>query len=141
MKTAVHSTQGITLIEIMLSITVLAIGMLGLLQAFPRGTAASRIIELQVTANQLAQEKLESFGALAYEDIAVGTLENNVRVSVDSQSTFYDFLRTATVSLVDQNLAPSGTDLGFKKITVTITWPHPIGGSTGSNTLVTLRSK
>ncbi|MBI1961616.1 MAG: prepilin-type N-terminal cleavage/methylation domain-containing protein [Parcubacteria group bacterium] len=141
MQQGASQKEGITLIEIMIAITVLSIGILGLLQAFPRGTAASRVVELSVAANQLAQEKLESFAATAYEDIAAGMLEDGVRVSVDSQSPFYDFLRTTTVALLDANLAEAQTDLGLKKITVTVEWPYPIGGGTGSNTLITLRSR
>ena len=141
MQQPASQKEGITLIEIMISMTVLSIGILGLLQAFPRGSAASRVVELSVTANQLAQEKLESFAALAYEDIAAGTLENEVRVSVDIQSPFYDFLRTTAVALLDENLLETQTDIGLKKITVTVEWPYPIGGGTGRTALITLRSR
>ncbi len=141
MQQGAPQKEGITLIEIMIAITVLSIGILGLLQAFPRGSAANRAVELSVAANQLAQEKLESFAALAYEDIAAGTLENGVRVSPDSQSPFYHFLRTTTVALLDANLAEAQTDLGLKKITVTVEWPYPIGGGTGRTALLTVRSR
>jgi len=125
----------------MISISVLAIGILGLLQAFPQGTSAGRVVQLGLTANQLAQEKLESFQALAYEDISVGIIETNVRADTDVVSPFYDFLRTTTVTLVDQNMQDTQTDVGLKKITVTVSWPYPISGGASSNTLITIRSK
>ena len=121
--------------------TVLAIGILGLLRAFPQATTAERTLELEAVANHLAQEKMESFQSLAYEDIAVGMLESGVRVDTDTASPFFIFTRTTSVSYVDQNLAESPADLNLKRITITISWPHPAGTDTSTATLVTIRSK
>ena len=135
------NNKGISLIEIIISISILSIGILGLLQAFPRGVATQRIIELESIGNHLAQEKLEEFASFAYDDILVGTLENQIRMSVDQADPFYDYKRTTVVALVDQNLAPSGSDVGLKKITITLTWPRPLSTTDASQTLVTLVSK
>ncbi|MDP3995465.1 MAG: prepilin-type N-terminal cleavage/methylation domain-containing protein [Patescibacteria group bacterium] len=139
MTALTQDNRGITLIEVLLSVTLLSVGILGLLQAFPRATEAQYALEREVIANHLAQEKLESFMQLAYEDVALGTLENNVAVEPDPQSPFHPFMRTTTVQYVDENLSPSGSDAGLKRITVVISWAHP--GGTGQVSLTTLRSK
>lgn len=139
MKHIRNNQNGITLIEVLLSVTLLSVGILGLLQAFPRASEAQYALEREVIANHLAQEKLESLMQLAYEDIATGTLENNVAVAPDPQSPFHPFYRTTTVQTVDANLSPSGSDVGLKRVMVVISWEHP--GGTGTASLVTLRSK
>jgi type II secretory pathway pseudopilin PulG len=133
--------HGIGLIEIIISISVLAIGILGLLQAFPRAAAVQRTIELETIGNQLAQEKLELLAAVAYEDISVGTIENQVRVETDSTHPLYDFTRTTVVELLDQNMLPSGPDVGIKKITITIGWPRPLNSAASTSELITIVSE
>lgn len=136
-----RENQGITIVEVLISMAVLSIGILGLLRAFPQATIAERTLELEAVANHLAQEKMESFQGLAYEDIAVGALEDSVRVDADITSPFYMFFRATSVAYVDQNLATSQADLGLKRISTTISWPHPSGSGTSTASLVTLRSK
>ncbi|MBI2050720.1 MAG: prepilin-type N-terminal cleavage/methylation domain-containing protein [Parcubacteria group bacterium] len=136
-----RDNRGITLVEVLISMAVLSIGILGLLQAFPLATRTERSLEMEAIANHLAQEKMESFQALAYEDIAIGTLESGVAADADITSPFYIFTRTTTVAYVDQNLATSQTDLDLKRISITISWPRPSGAGTSTTSLVTLRSK
>jgi len=138
--TSHKQTNGIGLIEVIISITVLAIGLLGLLQAFPTGTEAGKDIEFASIASYLAQSRLEELATLQYEDIAEGTLETDVHVNPDTNSPFYNFLRTTTVAYLDENLDPNVTDLGLKKITITITWPPVLDGDPQSTQLVTMIS-
>ena len=136
-----RNAAGIGLIEIMISITVLSIGILGLLQAFPQATSTQRTIENQTIANQLAQEKIENFSAIAYENITVGAIENAVRISSDPSSEYYRFKRTVIVELVDQNMQASAADIGLKKITVKIEWPRPLSANNDFASIITLASK
>ena len=136
-----NQNKGIGLIEIIVSISILSVGILGILQAFPRGTAAQRALELETIANHLAQEKIEQIIISPYDDITVGTQELEVRVEPDSSSSFYKFKRTIVVGLVDENLLTTETDIGLKKITITISWPRPMDSGTDSTTLITLLSK
>ncbi len=133
--------QGVGLIEIMISVTVLAIGLLGLLRAFPQGIAVEKSLEYATIGSQLAQAKLEEYAATPYDEIGTGLIENQVRVNTDSSSILYHFLRTTTVSLVDSNLSVSGTDIGLKKVTITIAWPSTFGGSNRSTSVTTLVSE
>ncbi|MEK7125548.1 MAG: prepilin-type N-terminal cleavage/methylation domain-containing protein [Patescibacteria group bacterium] len=136
-----NNQPGITLIEIMISITLLAVGILGVIQAFPRGLAIERDVELMTIAEQLAQAKQEQLVAASYDEIPAGTLENAVRVSSNPSSPLYDFLRTTTIALVDSNLAPSGTDIGLKKIIISIQRPATFGQANSTTTITSLKAK
>ena len=133
--------SGVGLIEIIISISILSIGILGLLQAFPRGTKAMRALELETIANHLAQERIEEFAADSYDDIAVGILESQVRVESDTSSPFYRFKRSVVVGFVDEDLIVSAEDIGLKKINVTIEWQRPLDGADDSASLITLISE
>ncbi len=133
--------SGIGLIEVIISISVLGIGILGLLQAFPRGTSVERDIELTTIGHHLAQEKIEEIVSLNYGEIAIGIIENQVRVDTDPTSDFYDFLRTTEVWLLDQNLIVSGSDIGLKKIRVTIEWISVFGGPNRDTSITTMISE
>ncbi|MBU2575553.1 prepilin-type N-terminal cleavage/methylation domain-containing protein [Patescibacteria group bacterium] len=135
------NNQGMSLIEVVISITVLIIGIIGLLQAFPKGISVQHSIELETIANHLAQEKIENISALAYEDITAGTIENQVPMGADPSSEFYKFKRTTIVELVDQNLAQSAQDIGLKKITITVEWPKPLSDEADFASIITLVSE
>lgn len=136
-----NNPAGIGLIEIMLSVTILAIGILGILQAFPQGVATEKHLEYAAIASQLGQAKLEQLASQPYDSLTPGTLESQVHISSDPASSFYPFLRTTAVALLDQNLAPSGADVGLKKISITIFWPAVFGGGQKQISLTTLISK
>lgn len=136
-----NNKQGITLIEIMISITLLAVGILGVIQAFPRGLSAEKDIELITIAEQLAQAKLEQLVAVNYGEIPAGPLENAVRVSSNPSSPLYDFLRTTAITLVDSDLADTGTDIGLKKIVVSIQRPAIFGNTNRTTTITSLKAK
>jgi len=140
MPYAKKNTQGIGLIEIIISVSVLTVGLLGLLQAFPRGIATEKGLEYATIASELAQARLEEYVSYAYADIATGTIEAQVPVSADTGSLLHKFLRTTEVSLVDQFLNVTETDIGLKRITVTIAWPSTTGGAARTTTVRTLVS-
>jgi len=143
MDTRKHTinTKGIGLIEVVISVTVLAVGLFGLLQAFPHGVQAEKDIEFASIASYLAQAKLEELATLSYDEITPGTLESGAHANSNTDSPFYNFLRTTTVELLDENLTASVTDIGFKKISVVITWPPVLGGEQQTTELVTMISK
>ncbi len=136
-----NNKTGITLIEIMISITLLAVGILGVIQAFPRGLAAEKDIELITIAEQLAQAKIEQLTATNYDEIAPGALESAVHVSSNPASPLYDFLRSSTITLVDSNLNSSVTDMGLKTISVSISRPGVLGNPSQTTTITALKAK
>jgi len=132
--------KGISLIEVLISISVLSIGILGLLQAFPHGTSIERDIELTTIGHHLAQSKIEELISLNYSEILTGLIEDNVRVDLDPNSIFYNFKRSTYVTLVDENIQTTETDIGMKKVLVTIYWPSNFGGADRSTSITTLLS-
>lgn len=134
------NNQGITIIEVLLTISILAVGILGLLQAFPRGISTARELESEAVANHLAQSAIEGHIAASYDELLPGELENRIHVTPDENNSLYPYLRSTTIGLVDQNLNPSGQDIGLKKISVTIAWPSVFAGAERSITFTTLIS-
>jgi len=137
----ISNKDGITLIEILITISVLSIGILGPLQAFPYAMKAQRTIELQTIGNHLAQEKFEELFSLSYDQISVGVIEDNQRASSDQSNPLYHFTRTTIIELVDENMLQSQSDIGFKKITTTVYWPKPLDNENNNISLITLISK
>ena len=140
-KQLLSSRSGITIIEVIISVSILAVGILGLLQAFPRGISTSKDVELATVADQLGQAKIEELMAADYNALTPGTLENQARVESDPTNPFYQFKRTSTVELIDAAFASSGADIGLKKITVTVFWPSILGGTDHSVRLIHLKAK
>ncbi len=125
----------------MISLTILAIGILGLLSAFPRGLAVDKQLEYAAVGANLAQAKMEELSSRPYDSLPPGSLENQIRVGSDPASLLYSFFRSTEVALLDQDLNPGVSDIGLKKITVTVNWPATLGGGQKQFSLSTLISK
>lgn len=133
--------NGIGLVEVVISMAVIIVGILGLLLAFGRGGGFGKMLYDQSPALEFAQAKIEELSGLTYENVPAGTIENRARMSTSTADYFYNFTRSALVELVDQNLAPSGADIGLKKITVTVYFPTGYSGAEQEVKLVYLKSK
>lgn len=114
--------QGFTLVEVVVAISILVVGILAIIQLFPIGMTANRISRQTTQANNLAQEKMEEIISFHYDDLTTGIIENRAKVDTDPQNQFYAYERQVEANLVDKNLAISQTDIGLKKITVTVWW-------------------
>ena len=122
LQTTNHKLQtksGFTLLEVLVALSVFVIAVVVIIQLFPVGLKSSRASKNETTAINLAQAGLENAKGTAYNDV---TSESRTRVSSDPTSPFYNFERESSVQFVDTNLDTSETDLGLKKITVTIFW-------------------
>lgn len=119
------NNQGISIIEAVLATAVLAIGILSIITLFPMALKISRGAEQETVAANLAQGKIEEIFSLGYENIATGTIEERHRLSTDPANPFYNYERQTVSQLVDGDLNNSVTDLGLKKITVTMYWQTP----------------
>jgi len=113
--------KGFTIIEVIVALTVFTIGVLGIEAYFATSsrltTAASRIS----TASNLAQGIIDNEAASAYDALIPGT-GAKVRVSTDPASPFYNYQQQIIISLIDNNLNASATDIGLKKINVKVFW-------------------
>lgn len=118
--------KGFTLIEATIAIFVLIIGLTAVTQLFPFSLKISGDSQNITTASVIALEKIEEMRASNYDDITVGTIEVKHRMSADPTNYLYNYQRETAVAAVDGNLNNSPTDVGLKKIIVTVFWQSPL---------------
>lgn len=122
MSSSQNKPKGFTLIESTIAIVVLLVGLLAVMQFFPFSIQIIGDANNRTIASNLALSKLEEIKSQSYDDISTGTLEAKQVVSADSTSYLYNYQREAIVEFIDSNFDPSGSDVGLKKITVTVYW-------------------
>lgn len=132
MLKSANNHQGISMIEAILAVAVLTIGILVIVTLFPFALKISKSSEQETIAADLAQAKIEEIFSLGYNDISNGIVEARHHLASDPQNPFYDYERQTVVQLVNGNLANSATDLGLKKVTVTVFYKTPMLNSSSS---------
>ncbi len=133
--------KGLSLIESMVAITILVVGILGIVQAFPYGLKIDKDASSLTIANNLAQEKIEEQISLGYDNISVGEIEAKHRLSDESDEPYYNFWRETNVQYVDGDLNPSSTDTGLKEITTTVYWVRNLDNKEENTKVISLISK
>lgn len=116
------NNKGIGLIEVMVTITVILIGIIAVARIFPIAFKVGKSAEQATIATNLAQSKIEEMFYLDYDNISIGTVEAKARLSADPDNPFYFYQRETLVEYVDENLDTSGSETGMKKITVNAYW-------------------
>lgn len=116
------NNTGFTLIEIIISISILSVALIATLSLFPKGLQLGRESKETSVATSLAQEKIEEIIAMSYDEIPTGIVEDRSPVETDPQSQFSIYEREALADFVDSDLNVSATDTEFKKIIVTVYW-------------------
>jgi len=122
-------TKGITLIEIIIAVSILAIGIIGVLQAFPSGLHLAKSSQMTTVASQLAQAKMEETLSKSYQGVSVGTITENY----GDIANFTAYQRVLTINCVrvsDLSVISCDYDLvndpyPMKKIEVTVSWRSP----------------
>jgi prepilin-type N-terminal cleavage/methylation domain-containing protein len=111
----VPAERGTTLIELMVALTVLAIGVLAVAQLFPAGSRSQVRDRLRTEASQLAREKIEQLEVLDWTDADLATGRHPAGGSeklgsVGALGRYYD-------------VAPMAAPLdNLKQVTVHVTW-------------------
>lgn len=115
--------RSFTMIEAAMAIVILGIGMAPLLGGFVTAANASREAVQASIAQMLAGERMEQIVAARYRNPTGYTLVNEGNFQDEANVTdFATFARTVDVQTVNNSLANSGSDVGIKKVTVTVTW-------------------
>ena len=130
-----------SLLEIMVSLSILVVTFITLMQSFPMALAINKTSENATKASYLAQEKLEELNSLGYNGIAVGAIETKHRLSNTSTDYLYYFQRETMVDYVDSNLQNSVSDTGLKKISVIIYYTNSFLKNEKTYSTVTLISQ
>ena len=126
MKTKFKNQLGMSLLEVMVAFSILTLTFTALMQSFPYSLTINKTSENAAKAAYLAQAKLEELNSLGYGNISTGTIEAKHRLADNPTDYLYYFQRQTTVSLVDGNLADSASDLGLKKISVTVYYSNAL---------------
>ena len=121
-----HPSAGFTIIESAVAIAVLMLGLWAVLQFFPLGIKIIGDSQNLTTASNLAVAQLETVSSLGYESITTGTFEAKQPISSDTSSYLNRYQRQTEVEYLDANFNSSITDVGLKKVTVTVFWLSPI---------------
>ncbi len=108
-----NQPNGFTLIEVIIFIVLIGIIMAGIISPFLNSVVRSEKPEIVASAAFLAQERLEQLQTATYNSIAN-------EASVALTGNYSAFSRQVTVTLLDANLNGSGSDVGYKKVVVTV---------------------
>ena len=128
--------KGFTLIELLISIFVLTIGIFAILHIFPIGTQIQKASQMATVASQLSQQKMEETISQSYFEISTGIIEENY--GFDSNFSLYKRRTEITYFNPDDPTNPPLTDLGIKKIIVTVFWRSFLGVGEKEVVLATL---
>ena len=111
---------GLSLLEVMVSFSILTLTIITLIQIFPLSLSINQSAENATQAAYAAQMKIEELNSLGYDNLGAGVIEAKHRLADDAANYLYYFQRQTAVGYVDGNLQASASDLGLKKITVTV---------------------
>ena len=112
--------KGFTLIEVLITVFILAVAMAGVLAIFPVGIQLERSAKMTNTASWLAQAKVEEISSTPYDEISCGSFVEPYGFDPD----FSSFQRETKINYVDpeQALNSVSFDSGIKKIEVSVIW-------------------
>ncbi len=140
MQLIFKNNLGQSLLEIMVSFSILAIAFISLIQSFPMALNINKTAENATKASYIAQAEIESLYSLGYEHIATGTIETKHRLSADPDDYLYYFQRQTTVTNVNSDLQAVTNDSELKKISVTVYYTNSLSKTEKSYDTTTLIS-
>lgn len=132
----INQQLGLTLVETLLALAIVTLAVTFLVSLFPYGLKTAALSQEETMAAFLAQAKIEELISANYAEVPTQTTVESNLSSVDAD--FTGFSRTTVVSYVDGNLNPYQSDLGLKKISVTVYWQNNLSQATSSLSLISL---
>jgi Tfp pilus assembly protein PilV len=106
----------------MLSIFLFTYGMISVLQIFPVNRRLLEQSKFQTQASFLAQEQMEIVRSVSYASLTTGAYEARAFLPSGAGVFATQFERSTDVSLIDGTYAATNSDVGLKKIVVTVYW-------------------
>jgi len=116
-----QKSYGFTLIEVLIAMSIFAISILSVAGFFVYANKNIRFARNTTIASNLAQKLIEENLAKSYQELNLGT-STKTRFSNDPASSYYSFQYQEEIGLINSDLNPITTDIGLKKILVTIYW-------------------
>jgi len=111
-----HSERGVTLVEMLIALVVLAVGLLAVGQMFPQGERSAIQDRLLVGANYYAQEKLEDLTGRTWLDPLLTDGRHPAGTATESLGTNGSWQRFYQVTAMAAPLD------NLKKLDVTVTY-------------------
>lgn len=113
--------KGLTLIEAIVAVFILAVGIFGILQMFPVALQREHLAKKSTVASYLAQETIEEFLSRSYDSVSM-------EVGTTTTTTTDQYQIEVAINWIDpdNNLQATTTDLGIKKIKVVISWEEGV---------------
>jgi prepilin-type N-terminal cleavage/methylation domain-containing protein len=110
-----YSERGVTMVELMCALAIIAIGVLAMVQLFPAGTRGQTRDHMRTQASGFAQQEVEDLSARGVFDAAM-SVGRHPAAGADTLGTLRSFYRYYNVSQM-----PSPLD-NLYKVAVCITW-------------------
>lgn len=133
-----HFLSAFTMVEVVVAIGVLSMGVLAIVSFFAVSSSLTRLASDQSIASNLAQGYIDKELSLSYDESQVGQT-SPVQVSNDPDSPLSKFSEQTEISLINADLTESATDVGLKKIQVTIFYQE--GNQAKNVILATIKTK
>lgn len=134
--------KGITLIETVIAVSILALGIVGVLQAFPLGAHLAKTAQMSTVATELGQAKIEDEISKSYNDVSINeTVENYNSISdfaAYKRVTQIDCVRASDLVVVNCNYDLLNDPSPMKKVGVTVYWRSTLGLTEKSISLMSL---
>lgn len=134
---SLRDRRAFTLIELILTIVILAIGLFGVMIVFDNTTRAAMEADLKVTAVELGRERLEGiiadkvFRGYSYISLA------NYPAAESLTGTYDRYQRRLNIFEVSpQDLSTPVSGSGYKRIEVTVRWGERVTQQVGLSTVV-----
>jgi prepilin-type N-terminal cleavage/methylation domain-containing protein len=120
---------GMSLVELMIALVVLAVGILAVGRMFPAGARSQAQDRLLISANYYAQEKIEALTGLSWADASLFDGRHPAGIAFDTLGTG-QWLRCYQVTTM------TGTLQNLKKVDVTVNY-HGAGQASRAVTATT----
>lgn len=112
-----------TIIEVVMAIIILSVGLPPLMMAFAESAAQSIAPVNATIASFLATERMEQVIARRYRSTAGYSEVTVANFPAETPvAGFTGFNRSVTMTELDANLNVSGAPVGYRSVTVTVTW-------------------
>ena len=136
-----NNSNGMSLIEVIVSLTILSVVFIGLVTIYPFGLSITGSAEKETVSSFLAQRKLEQLRKQGYKNIGTGIIEEKHRLSSEETDHRYDYQRRTEASYMDSSLSETGSDTGLKKITTTVYYVNDVSKKEDQYQITTLLSE
>lgn len=142
---AVFPDKGITLIETIIAVSILTLGIIGVLQAFPLGVHLAKAAQMSTVATQLSQAKIEEEVSHSYTDIPVGSSQEDYGqipgFASYKRATQIICVRASDLSQVACDYDLANDPYPMKRIEVTVYWRSSLGVTEKNISLMSLIAK